>query len=106
MKYLCNNFKIVFAYHSNKIENDKIDFHNTRDIFEEGSVTAYTGDLRTLYKIENQVHCYHFLKAYIIDKKKLDIDFIKKVHYKLTRGTYDEIRYNIKEERPGEFKKT
>lgn len=35
----------------------------------------------------------------------MNINFIKKVHYKLTRGTYDEYRYNVNEERPGEFKR-
>ena len=28
------DFKIIFAYHSGKIENNKITFHDTRDIFE------------------------------------------------------------------------
>lgn len=99
------DFKIIFAYHSNKIENENIDFHDTRDIFEKGVVHGYTGDLRTLCEIENQVHCYHFLKPFIIEKRPLDIEFIKQVHYKLTRGTYDDIRYHVKKERPGEFKK-
>lgn len=35
----------------------------------------------------------------------MDLEFIKKVHYKLTRGTYDEYRYNVNKERAGEFKK-
>ena len=26
------DFKIIFAYHSGKIENNKITFHDTRDI--------------------------------------------------------------------------
>ena len=99
------DFKIIFAYHSNKIENDNIDFHDTRDIFEKGTVTGYTGNLRTLYEIENQVKCYEFIKPFIIEKQQLDIDFIKKVHYKLTNGTYDEHRYIVNGERAGEFKK-
>lgn len=99
------DFKIIFAYHSNKIENDEIDYHNTREIFENGSVTGFTGNLRTLYEIQNQTICYEYLKEPIINKKKMDIDFIKMVHYKLTRGTYDEYRYTVNGERAGEFKK-
>lgn len=99
------NFKILFAYHSGKIENDKITYHNTRDIFDSGCVVGFTGDLKTLYEIENQKKCYEFLKPYILKKQKIDIDFIKKVHYKLARGTYDEYLYNVKGERAGEFKK-
>lgn len=99
------DFKILFAYHSNKIENERIDFHDTRDIFEKGSVTGYTGDLRTLFEIENQVHCYNYIKPLIVEKKDLNMECIKKIHYKLMKGTYDDIRYHERQERPGEFKK-
>lgn len=43
-----NNHSIAFAYHSGKIENDNITYHDTREIFEHDGVTSYTGDLRTL----------------------------------------------------------
>lgn len=99
------DFKIIFAYHSNKIENEEIDYHDTREIFENGTVTGFTGNLRTLYEIQNQSNCYEYLKEPIVNKTKMNINFIKKVHYKLTRGTYDEYRYNVNEERPGEFKR-
>ena len=98
-------FKILFAYHSNKIENEKVNLDITREIFEKGSVTGYTGDLKTLFEIENQVHCFEYLKQFIIKKYPMDISFIKEVHYKLTKGTYDDRRYHINNERPGEFKK-
>lgn len=103
-KYLYD-FKIIFAYHSAKIENDEISYHDTRDIFEKGKLSAFSGDLKTVFEIKNQKDCYEFLKPFIIEKKPLDIEFIKKLHYKLTKGTYDDERYNIKNERPGEFKK-
>ncbi len=99
------DFKIIFAYHSGKIENNKITFHDTRDIFENGKVTGYTGDLKTLFEIENQKTCYEFLKPYILEKKDLDITFIQKVQYELSKGTYDEYRYNINKEKPGKFKR-
>lgn len=35
---LLDNFKILFAYHSGKIENETIILHDTREIFENGSV--------------------------------------------------------------------
>lgn len=99
------DFKIIFAYHSGKIENDKITFHDTRDIFENGSVKGYTGDLKTLMEIQNQKICYEYIKPYIVKRKPIDLEFVKKVHYLLTRGTYDEFRYKVRQERPGEFKK-
>lgn len=36
-KYL-DSFRILFAYHSGKIENDEINYHDTREIFESGKV--------------------------------------------------------------------
>lgn len=45
--------RIEFAYHSGKIENDKITYHDTREIFEHDGVTTYTGDLRTLFEIRD-----------------------------------------------------
>ena len=48
-----NGHSIAFAYHSGKMENDRITYHDTREIFEHDGVTGYTGDLRTLFEIRN-----------------------------------------------------
>lgn len=48
-------------------------------------MNGYTGDLRTLFEIENQVHCYNYLKLLIVEKKALDINFIKRMQYKLMK---------------------
>lgn len=98
------NFRILFAYHSNKIENPNTSYHNTREIFENGKVINYTGDLRTLFEIENQKKCFEFLKNKIVSRQDITPDFIKRVHKILMDGCYDESRYQ-KGERPGEFKK-
>lgn len=99
------DFKILFAYHSNKIENDNTNFHDTREIFENGKVISYTGDLRTLFEISNQKDCYYILLDYIAKKERISIDLIKNIHYELTKGIYDEVRYKVNNERAGEFKK-
>ena len=39
-----HSFRILFAYHSGKIENDRITYHDTREIFENGRILNYTGD--------------------------------------------------------------
>lgn len=105
LEALLTDFRISFAYNSNKIENPQINYHHTRDIFENGSVVSYTGDLKTLFEISNQKDCYEFLLTKIVDKEPLSISLIHKIHYNLTKGTYDEIRYNQNQERPGSFKK-
>ena len=53
-----NGHSIAFVYHSGKIENDNITYHDTREIFEHDGVTSYTGDLRTLFEIRNEKEAY------------------------------------------------
>ena len=98
------NFRVLFAYHSNVIENPETTLHNTREIFENGRVVNYTGDLRTIFELNNQKKCYDYLKTKIIQKQPITPDFIKKTHMLLMEGCYDETRYR-KGERPGEYKK-
>lgn len=103
-KYL-DSFRILFAYHSGRIENEEITYHDTREIFENGKVSNYTGNPRSLFEQQNQKLCYEVLKEKIIQKEPLSIELIKEIHKILTSGTYDERRYIANEERPGEFKK-
>ncbi|MCX5779969.1 MAG: Fic family protein [Firmicutes bacterium] len=103
-KYL-DSFRILFAFHSGKIENVDITFHDTREIFENGRVLNYTGNPRALFEQQNQKLCYEVLKDKIINKEPLSLEIIREMHRVLTSGTYDEHRYIENEERPGEFKK-
>lgn len=101
---LLDNFKILFAYHSGKIENETITLHDTREIFENGTVINYTGDLRTLFEIKNQKDCFKYLVDKIVSKEDITVSFILELHEQLMKGCYDETRY-MKGERPGTFKK-
>ena len=103
-KYL-DSFRILFAFHSGRIENEEITYHDTREIFENGKVTNYSGSPYALFEQQNQKLCYEILKEKIIRKEPLSIELIKEIHKVLTGGTYDERRYIVDEERPGEFKK-
>lgn len=103
-KYL-DSFRILFAFHSGKIENEDITYHDTREIFENGRVVYYTGSPRALFEQQNQKLCYELLKDKIINKEPLSIELTKEIHRVLTGGTYDERRYITNNERPGEFKK-
>lgn len=99
------SFRILFAYHSGKIENEQITYHDTREIFENGKALNFTGDPRALFEQQNQKLCYEFLRTKIIEKQPLTVALVKEVHAILTGGTFDERRYVEKGERPGEFKK-
>ena len=59
-----DSFRVLFAYHSGKIENDEINYYDTREIFEHGKVINYTGSTRTLFEQQNQKTCYELLQAY------------------------------------------
>ena len=99
------NFRILFAYNSGKIENDAITYNDTREIFENGRVLNYSGIPRTLFELSNQKICYDFLKPKLAAKEPITIALVKETHGVLTGGTYDERRYIDQGERPGEFKK-
>lgn len=104
LEAVLSNFSVIFAYHSGVIENPEITYHTTREIFENGKVINFTGDVRTVFEIKNQKICYDWLKDKIIKKVIITPELIKEIHKKLTAGTYDEGRYN-RGERPGEYKK-
>jgi len=103
-KYL-DSFRILFAFHSGKIENEEITYHDTREIFENGKVVDYTGSPHALFEQQNQKLCYELLKEKIVKNEPLSIELVKEIHKVLTSGAYDEHRYIENEERPGEFKK-
>ena len=104
LDFYLDNFRILFAYNSNHIENPNTTYHDTREIFEHGSVSSYTGDLRTIFEIQNQKDCYEFLKEKIAAKEPLSQELIKHTHQILMHGCYDQSKH-IKGERPGEYKK-
>ncbi|MBP3736084.1 MAG: Fic family protein [Lachnospiraceae bacterium] len=99
-----NGHSIAFAFHSGKIENERITFHDTREIFEHDGVTSYTGDLRTLFEIRNAKEAYEFLLLSFDKRSVLDEALIKKFQFLLTQNTYDTRRWQLGE-RPGEYKK-
>lgn len=100
-----DSFRVLFAYHSGKIENERVTYEDTREIFHDGRVTGYTGDTRTIFEQQNQKLCYDFLVPKIIERVPLTGELIREIHRILTSGTYDERRYLVNGERPGEYKK-
>lgn len=94
----------AFIYHSAKIENDSITYHDTREIFDHGGVTGYTGDVRTLFEIQNSVAAYHRMLGAFEKREPLDQALLCEFQGLLTQGTYDTLRYQ-KGERPGTYKK-
>ena len=100
-----DSFRVLFAYNSGKIENAEITYHDTRDVFENGKATHFSGSPTTLTEINNQKKCYEFLLPKIVAAEPISIDLIKEVHAITTMATYDNRRYFELGERPGSFKK-
>jgi len=100
-----NNFKVLFAYHSGKIENHQIRLHDTKEIFYSGEVLAFSGNPRTIFEQQNQKLCYNYLKTKIFQKEPLTLKLLKEVHQILTNVTYDEWQFFVNNERPGKLKK-
>lgn len=98
-----NGHSIAFAYHSGKIENDKITYHDTREIFDHDGVTSYTGDLRTLFEIRNAREANELFLSSFNTRRPMDESFIMELQRKLTENTYDTRRWQLGE-RPGQYK--
>ena len=81
-----------------------MDLHQTREIFENGRVIDYTGDLRSLFEAQNQKTCYDWLLPKLATKEGLTPDIILGVHERLLHGCFDVHRWE-EGERPGQWKK-
>ena len=99
-----NGHGVMFAYHSGKIENERVTYHDTREIFEHDGVTSYTGDLRTLFEIRNAKEAHELFLDSFSERRPIDETLVKAFQYKLTQNTYDTRRYQLGE-RPGEYKR-
>ena len=99
-----NGHGISYAYHSGKLENEHITYNDTREIFEHDGVTAYTGDLRTLFEIRNAKAAFELFLDSFREKRALDEGLVKEFQFQLTQNTYDTRRYQLGE-RPGEYKR-
>lgn len=98
-----NGHSIAFAYHSGKLENERITYHDTREIFEHDGVTSYTGDLRTLFEIRNAKESHELFLQAFQERRPLDEKLVLDFQRQLTHGTYDTRRWQLGE-RPGEYK--
>ena len=99
-----NGYVVQFAYHSGKIENPNITYHDTREIFDRDGVTNFTGDVRTIFEIRNAKDAGNLVVDAFERREDLSLEFILQLHHELTKNTYDPRRWQVGE-RPGAFKK-
>lgn len=100
---LVDEFLLGYAFNSGHIENDLITLHDTREVFENGRVVSFTGDIRTLFEIQNLKTSWEWGRAQAVPGLLFDEATALQAHLLLTQGTYDERRWN-RGERPGSYK--
>lgn len=88
-----DDFVLNYAYNSGKTENDAITYHDTHEVFENGRIIAFTGDVRTLFEIQNLKTSWEWARPLAVPGLQLTDDLILKAHELLTYGTYDEQRW-------------
>ncbi len=64
-----SRFRILFAYHSGKLENRAITYQDTREIFEKGRVTGHCSNNRWF----RQPICTQGLSTYIHSPTGMDV---------------------------------
>lgn len=101
---LLAGLQIAATYNSTKIENDRIDIHDTQAILGDGSVINYTGSLRDLYEIDNHGRAWSYACGLALDDfHGLNVKGLLRLQGMLTEHTYDADRWS-QGERPGTFK--
>lgn len=97
-------FNSLCAYNSNKIEGIDVSYHVTRELFEDGNVSSFSGSFVDLMTVQNQKFATEYATRALADKTPVTLDLICKLHKIMLYGCYDDTRWS-KGERPGEFKK-
>lgn len=101
---LLDRFKVGFSFNSGSIENPEITYHDTAEVFDKNGVSNFTGDVRTIYEINNLKNAWAWLMDAVASKTPLGVEALLDSHRILTAGTYDEARWE-NGERPGTFKR-
>ena len=101
---LLDSFAVDFAYNSGGLENDQITLHDTREVFDRDGVSAFTGDLRTLFEIANLKAMWSWTVEKLPSGFAFSTEELMFCHDTLTHGTYYDRRWALGE-RPGEFKR-
>lgn len=100
---LLDEFTVPFCYNSGKIENEAITYHDTHEVFEHGRVIGYTGNVRTLFEIQNLQHAWNWMLGTLEIDRPYTKQSLLHAHDILTRGTYPEKLWAAGE-RPGTYK--
>lgn len=82
---LLDRFKVSYSFNSGNIENPEITYHDTAEIFDENGVSNFTGDVRTIYEINNLKNAWIWLEDALASDAALDEELVLSAHLVLTR---------------------
>jgi len=100
---LINGKLTQFVYNTAKIENKSVTMRDTKLICEKGKVENFSGELRTLYEIDNTLTALKFMLTAFETGAPLDEKFVRDMQHCICRNTYDSHRLEIGE-LPGNYR--
>lgn len=96
-------FAARFAFNSARIEDKAVTRSVTDEIFSKGRVSGYTGDIITLYEIQDQKDAFAKVIGDVGRGRAFDESLVLEAHQTLTWGTYTSTQL-ADGERPGTYK--
>lgn len=100
---LLDDFGPRYVYSSGKIKNKDVTYRDVCEVFASGSVTGYTGPVRTLFDIWDLVVSWRWGLDVVRGGLRLSEELVQEAHELMTMGTYD-VRLRMGGEKPGAFK--
>lgn len=99
------DFALDFGYNSTKLEHSDVHYEEARELYEDGTVTAYTGDVRSLTSLANQQVAFEWMMRQLARGRRVDEDLLMEMHRLIAGGTFSR-RQLADGERPGTYKRS
>lgn len=100
---LLSNFWLLSTCDSNNIEDGKLNYHVTREVFEGSTITIEGVYPKDIIEAQNSIYVRRKIVSNLVSRSPLSSEFIKYLHKVYMQGMYDNRRYD-KGERPGQYK--
>lgn len=98
------HFLILFTSETNRIENIDFSYNSTKELFETGALSSYSGSLRDALSVVNNKAVASFMNESLVKHREVTPEFIKEVHRLLMFASMDDHRYHDNGERAGAYK--
>lgn len=100
---MLSNFWVLLTCHSNNIEDGKLDYHVTREVFSGSKITIAGVYPKDIVEAQNRKYVRREIVNLLLKKEPISPVLIKEIHRIYMSGLYDDSRYE-NGERPGEYK--